>query len=54
MKPLNQKYRIQGALQKDTERIDQALMTKGRFIVVRAAGENIFPLQLLLQESWSF
>jgi len=31
--PLEQKYRIQGELQEDAERIDQALMTKGRFIV---------------------
>ena len=31
--PLNQKYRIQGELQEDAEHIDQALRTKGRFIV---------------------
>jgi transposase len=31
--PLDQKYRIQGELQEDAERIDQALMAKGRFIV---------------------
>jgi transposase len=31
--PLDQKYRIQGRLQEDSERIDQALMKKGRFIV---------------------
>jgi transposase len=30
---LDQKYRIQGELEEDVERIDQALMTKGKFIV---------------------
>jgi transposase len=30
---LDQKYRIQGELQEDAERISQVLMTKGRFIV---------------------
>src|SRR5271156_4537474 len=30
---LDQKYRIQGELQEDVERIDQVLMTKGKFIV---------------------
>lgn len=31
--PLDQKYRIQGELQEDEESIEQALITKGRFIV---------------------
>ena len=31
--PLGQKYRIQGELQEDAERVDQALMTKGKFII---------------------
>lgn len=31
--PLDHKYRIQGELGEDAERIDRALMTKGRFIV---------------------
>lgn len=44
---LDQKYRIQGELQEDAERIDQALKTKGRFIV---ATNELDPIKLSAKE----
>ena len=45
--PLNQKYHIQGELQEDKERIDQALLAKGRFIV---ATNELDPYRLSTKE----
>ena len=45
--PLKQKYRIQAELQQDVKRIDQALKTKGRFIV---ATNELDPTKLSAKE----
>ncbi len=45
--PLEQKYRIQGELQEDAERLEQALKAKGRFIV---ATNELDPDKLSVKE----